>query len=60
MNLIVLVKFSVHYINANSLCELHLFILTGRGGASIYGKEFADEIHEDLKHGGKYHFKLLY
>jgi len=25
---------------------------TGRGGASIYGKNFDDEIHEDLKHSG--------
>ena len=25
---------------------------TGRGGASIYGRTFADEIHEDLKHTG--------
>ena len=25
---------------------------TGRGGASIYGKTFKDEIHEDLKHTG--------
>ncbi|XP_045166649.2 peptidyl-prolyl cis-trans isomerase-like 1 [Mercenaria mercenaria] len=25
---------------------------TGRGGASIYGKEFDDEIHGDLKHTG--------
>lgn len=25
---------------------------TGRGGASIYGKEFGDEIHPDLKHTG--------
>ncbi|XP_059090821.1 peptidyl-prolyl cis-trans isomerase-like 1 isoform X1 [Tigriopus californicus] len=25
---------------------------TGRGGASIYGKEFNDEIHPDLKHTG--------
>nr|ACO11158.1 Peptidyl-prolyl cis-trans isomerase-like 1 [Caligus rogercresseyi] len=25
---------------------------TGRGGASIYGKTFDDEIHEDLKHTG--------
>lgn len=25
---------------------------TGRGGASIYGPQFADEIHADLKHSG--------
>ncbi|KAF9163241.1 heme binding [Actinomortierella ambigua] len=25
---------------------------TGRGGASIYGDKFADEIHPDLKHTG--------
>ncbi|XP_077300571.1 peptidyl-prolyl cis-trans isomerase-like 1 Cypl [Arctopsyche grandis] len=25
---------------------------TGRGGSSIYGQKFADEIHEDLKHTG--------
>lgn len=25
---------------------------TGRGGASIYGQTFADEIHPDLKHTG--------
>lgn len=25
---------------------------TGRGGYSIYGKYFEDEIHEDLKHAG--------
>jgi len=25
---------------------------TGRGGASIYGKEFDDEIHPNLKHTG--------
>ncbi|XP_015795036.1 peptidyl-prolyl cis-trans isomerase ppi1 [Tetranychus urticae] len=25
---------------------------TGRGGSSIYGKTFDDEIHEDLKHTG--------
>ncbi|XP_013417367.1 peptidyl-prolyl cis-trans isomerase-like 1 [Lingula anatina] len=25
---------------------------TGRGGASIYGQEFEDEIHPDLKHTG--------
>lgn len=25
---------------------------TGRGGTSIYGKSFADEIHPDLKHTG--------
>lgn len=25
---------------------------TGRGGASVYGKYFDDELHEDLKHTG--------
>lgn len=25
---------------------------TGRGGNSIYGKEFADELHQDLRHSG--------
>ena len=25
---------------------------TGKGGSSIYGKEFSDEIHDDLKHTG--------
>ena len=25
---------------------------TGRGGASIYGATFADEIHPDLRHTG--------
>lgn len=25
---------------------------TGRGGASIYGPSFADEIHPDLRHAG--------
>lgn len=25
---------------------------TGRGGSSIYGDEFADEIHQDLRHSG--------
>lgn len=33
-----------------------LFKGTGRGGASIYGKTFADEIHSDLKHMGKTKF----
>lgn len=31
-----------------------LISIIGRGGASIYGKEFDDEIHDDLKHSGKY------
>lgn len=30
---------------------------TGRGGASIYGKQFEDEIHPELKHSGG---KLLF
>ena len=29
---------------------------TGKGGASIYGKTFDDEIHDDLKHTGEYMF----
>nr|CAD7256953.1 unnamed protein product [Timema shepardi] len=27
---------------------------TGKGGTSIYGRQFDDEIHEELKHTGKY------
>lgn len=30
---------------------------TGRGGASIYGRNFSDEIHEELKHTG---IKILF
>jgi cyclophilin family peptidyl-prolyl cis-trans isomerase len=26
---------------------------TGKGGASIYGRPFEDEIHEELKHTGE-------
>jgi len=26
---------------------------TGKGGASIYGRHFDDEIHEELKHTGE-------
>ena len=29
-------------------------MFSGRGGASIYGNEFDDEIHDDLKHGGEF------
>lgn len=29
------------------------FFCSGRGGASIYGKEFADEITNELKHTGE-------
>ena len=25
---------------------------TGRGGASIYGRNFSDEFHDELKHTG--------
>lgn len=28
-------------------------MLTGRGGASIYGKQFDDEISDELKHTGQ-------
>lgn len=28
--------------------------VAGRGGASIYGKQFEDELHPDLKFTGKY------
>jgi cyclophilin family peptidyl-prolyl cis-trans isomerase len=31
---------------------------TGRGGTSIYGKSFNDEIHQDLKHTGRSDFPL--
>nr|CAD7195257.1 unnamed protein product [Timema douglasi] len=27
---------------------------TGKGGTSIYGRQFDDEIHEELKHTGKF------
>jgi len=40
----------------NEQLEIHntrFWHLPGRGGASIYGKEFEDEIHEDLKHSGE-------
>lgn len=33
---------------------------TGRGGSSIYGKKFNDEIHEDLKHTGLYRISITY
>ena len=31
---------------------LKIFV-SGRGGASIYGKEFDDELHSELKHTGE-------
>lgn len=27
---------------------------SGKGGSSIYGKKFNDEIHEDLRHTGNH------
>lgn len=30
----------------------YVFLIPGRGGASIYGKEFDDEISNELKHTG--------
>ena len=32
---------------------MFLSVILGRGGASIYGKEFEDECHQELKHVGK-------
>ena len=31
----------------------NVIVSVGRGGASIFGKEFDDEIHSELKHTGK-------
>ena len=31
---------------------LYTKFISGRGGASIYGPQFDDEIHRDLKHTG--------
>lgn len=33
---------------------------TGKGGSSIYGKKFNDEIHEDLKHTGNTHYLVVF
>ena len=33
---------------------------TGRGGSSIYGKYFDDEIHTDLKHTGRNLFYSIF
>ena len=44
-----------YYILLLLLCYLFLilpFAGTGRGGKSIYGDQFADEIHPKLKHTG--------
>jgi peptidyl-prolyl cis-trans isomerase-like 1 len=35
-----------------SFNKFAFFTGTGRGGTSIYGQSFADEIHPDLKHTG--------
>ena len=32
---------------------------TGRGGASIYGRNFEDEIHPDLRHTGNVRLLFL-
>ena len=43
------------YINNWEICDIKIINRlagTGRGGASIYGRTFDDEIHEDLKHTG--------
>ena len=31
---------------------------TGKGGQSIFGKEFDDEIHEELKHTGEWNIYI--
>ena len=33
-------------------------ICAGRGGASIYGKQFDDEITDDLKHTGQWNLNV--
>ena len=33
---------------------------TGRGGSSIYGKYFDDEVHPDLKHTGRNLFYSIF
>ena len=40
------------------ICMLCIFISIGRGGASIYGKEFDDEISNELKHTGRCLFSI--
>ncbi len=39
------------------ICKMYLYIIyfisAGRGGASIYGKQFEDELHPELKFTGE-------
>jgi len=37
-----------------SICICCCWQWAGRGGASIYGKQFDDEITDELKHTGQY------
>ena len=39
------------------LTELLTDTVSGRGGASIYGKQFEDEINMELKHTGTLHIQ---
>jgi peptidyl-prolyl cis-trans isomerase-like 1 len=41
-----------HRIIADFMCQGGDPTGTGRGGNSIYGKEFADEFHPELRHSG--------
>ena len=41
-----------YYFFLGKYCWIFLFPFLGRGGASIYGKQFEDEITSELKHTG--------
>lgn len=52
-------------LNQNWMVEFSPFcVFPGRGGASIYGKQFEDELNQELKFTGKekhqYVFKLSF
>lgn len=43
---------SIIQIILNLLLTSHCFSPAGRGGASIFGKQFEDELHPELKFTG--------